>query len=586
MHYALSFIQDLAVIMLIAGIVTVLFHRFKQPVVLGYIAAGVIIGPHTPPFKLIHDEATITIFGELGVIFLLFSLGLEFSLRKLAKVGMTAAMAAVAEIVLLLWLGYEIGRSFGWKTMDALFLGAMLAISSTTIIVKALDELNLKRTRAAQIIYGILIVEDILAIAIIALLSSIASNAAVDVGHIATTLIRLLLFILISLVVGILLVPRLLHYVLGFKRNEMLLVSVLGLCFGFCLIVVKLGYSVALGAFLIGAIMAESRAVDAIKQSIASLRDMFSAVFFVTIGLMLDPGILAAYTWPIVVITLVVIFGKILGCGLGVFAAGNDGRTAMQVGMSVAQIGEFSFIIASLGVSLRVTSEFLYPIAVAVSVLTTFFTPYLMRAADPLTQRFAATLPNPVVNVFAAYTQWLSNLQLKREKAMTFSIIRSIIIYVAVNMAFVAAIFLSASYLDGHIGHWLEIPHARAAHPHSMLLWCAALALSMPFLVAIYRRLQTAAQRLAIVSVSPDMTGRLTARIRHILAELVPIVAMVGLFLLVAALSGSILPPIDLLIVVLICAALLLFLIWRWCEQIHAKWQTALQETLSHNTEH
>ncbi len=577
MSHAIHFIQDLAVVMLIAGIITVIFHHLKQPVVLGYIVAGVIIGPYTPPFELIHDEATISTLGELGVIFLMFWLGLEFSLRKLARVGATAIVAALAEIILMLWLGYEIGHNFGWKTMDALFLGAMLAISSTTIIVKALDELGLKRQRFAQVVFGILIVEDILAIAMIALLSGIARGGAVETTHVFTTLARLLLFMTVSLIIGLMTVPRLLHHIARFRRDEILLVTILGLCFGFCLLVVKLGYSIALGAFLIGAIMAESRALHAIERLMASLRDMFSAIFFITIGLMLDWRVLIDYAGPIAIITAVVVFGKILSCSLGAFAAGQDGRTSMRIGMSLAQIGEFSFIIASLGKSLRVTSDFLYPIAVAISALTTFFTPYLIRAADPLTQRIATVLPSALVSLFSRYTQWLSNVQPSGDSAAIFKLIRNILMQIAINLALVAAIFIGVTYFAKYAHSWLT---AWAPNPlvRSVLLWSAALAISLPFLVAVYRKVKSLALLLAEMSVRPTVTGEFTASIRRALAELVPATAMVGIFLMVAVLSSGILPPIELLIIVLSCAALLLLLLWRWLVRIHAKLQIALRE--------
>src|SRR6202012_3157463 len=312
MHHGIGFIQDLADVMALAGVVTVLFHRLKQPVVLGYIAAGVIIGPYTPPFQLIHDEQTIQTLGELGVVFLMFSLGLEFSLRKLFQVGATAIVAALSEIVLMLWLGFEIGRAFGWSSMDSLFLGAILAISSTTIIVKALSELGLKRERFAQLVFGILIVEDILAIAMLVLLSSIAQTGQLSAGIALITLGKLLLFMTVSLVVGILVVPRALNYVARSNSDEMLLVAVLGFCFGFCLLVVKLDYSIALGGFLVGSLMAEARQLHRIEHLIAPLRDAFSAIFFVTIGLMLNPAVMLDYAWPIAVITRAALVGKIV----------------------------------------------------------------------------------------------------------------------------------------------------------------------------------------------------------------------------------------------------------------------------------
>ena len=382
------FLQDLAVVMMVAGLVTVLFHRFKQPVVLGYIMAGVIIGPHTPPFPLIHEEETINTLAELGVILLMFSLGLEFSLRKLRQVGGTAFIAAFLEILLMVWVGYEIGRLFGWSTMDCIFLGAILSISSTTIIVKALGELGKTKERFAQLIFGILIIEDILAIAMIALLSGIAMTGSLNVGQVGTTIGKLAIFLVATLVVGLIAVPRLLGYVARFKSNEMLLVTVLGLCFGVSLLAVKLGYSVALGAFIIGAIVAEAREIHRIETLVEPVRDMFSAIFFVAIGLLIDPKMLGAYWLPILVITLAVVFGKVFTCAFGAFMGGNGSRTSLRVGMGLAQIGEFSFIIASLGLTLNVTSKFLYPIAVAVSAITTLLTPYLIKSADGLVNLF------------------------------------------------------------------------------------------------------------------------------------------------------------------------------------------------------
>ncbi|WP_199540315.1 cation:proton antiporter [Paraburkholderia kururiensis] len=580
MHHGIGFIQDLAVVMVLAGIVTVLFHRLRQPVVLGYIAAGVIIGPYTPPFQLIHDEQTIQTLGELGVVFLMFSLGLEFSLRKLFRVGATAVVAALSEIVLMLWIGFEIGRAFGWSPMDSLFLGAILAISSTTIIVKALSELGLKRESFAQLVFGILIVEDILGIAMLVLLSGIAQTGQLSAGIAFVTLGKLLLFMTVSLVAGILVVPRVLAYVARTGSDEMLLVAVLGFCFGFCLLVVKLDYSIALGAFLIGAIMAESRHLHRIEHLIAPLRDAFSAIFFVTIGLMLNPLVLVDYALPIATITAAVILGKLVSCGLGTFLAGKDGRTAMRVGMTVSQIGEFSFIIASLGLTLKVTSAFLYPVAVSVSALTTLTTPYLIRVADPLSRRVANAMPPTLANVFGLYGQWLRSLRPASGEPTVLGMTGPIVVQIAVNLALVAAIFLGVSYsapwTSGFLANWLGEESMRR-----VVLWSGALVLSMPFLVAVWRKATSLAMLLAEVSVQPATAGRFTGAIRQTIAQLVPVVSMIGVFLLVAALSGAILPPVGLLTAVLVCAALLMAVLWRWCVKIHASMQIAFKETLN-----
>jgi CPA2 family monovalent cation:H+ antiporter-2 len=568
--HAISFIQDLAVIMLVAGMVTIIFHRLKQPVVLGYIVAGFIIGPHTPPFGLIHDEDTIKTLAELGVIFLMFCLGLEFSLRKLFKVGATAFIAAFLEIGLMIWLGYEIGNAFGWSTMDSLFLGAILAISSTTIIVKALNDLNMKHQRFAQLIFGVLIVEDILGIGIIALVSS---------GEVFSTVGKLSLFMVVALVIGILLVPRLLAYVAKFESNEMLLVTVLGLCFGFCLLVVKLEYSMVLGAFLIGAIMAESRQLAKIEHLIEPIRDMFSAIFFVAIGLMIDPSILVAYAWPIAVITVAVVLGKVATCGIGAFIAGNDGRTSLRVGMGLSQIGEFSFIIAALGMTLQVTSDFLYPVAVAVSAITTLLTPYLIRAADPLSHKLAVMMPGRMVRVFSLYGEWLRSIQPQGEGALLATMIRRILLQVGVNLALVVALFFCGGYFAEQIGSYLSTWISDVGW-HKALICGAALLVSLPFLIAAYRKLKALAMLLAEMGVKPEMAGRHTARVRRIIAEVIPVLALVVMFVMLAALSASILPSTELLLGIAVVAAVLVALLWRWFVRLHTRMQVALLETL------
>ncbi|NMX89670.1 MULTISPECIES: cation:proton antiporter [unclassified Pseudomonas] len=580
--HAISFIQDLAVIMLVAGVVTILFHRLKQPVVLGYIVAGFIIGPHTPPFGLIHDEDTIKTLAELGVIFLMFCLGLEFSLRKLFKVGATAFIAAFLEIILMIWIGYEIGQWFDWNTMDSLFLGAILAISSTTIIVKALNDLKMKNQRFAQLIFGVLIVEDILGIGIIALLSSIAVSGTVSSGEVFSTVGKLSLFMIVALVIGILLVPRLLAYVAKFESNEMLLITVLGLCFGFCLLVVKLEYSMVLGAFLIGAIMAESRQLLKIERLIEPVRDMFSAIFFVAIGLMIDPQILLQYAWPIAVITVAVVLGKMLSCGLGAFIGGNDGRTSLRVGMGLSQIGEFSFIIAALGMTLQVTSDFLYPVAVAVSAITTLLTPYLIRGADPLSLKIAAVMPQRLSRVFGMYGEWLRSISPQGEGAMLASMIRKIILQVGVNLALVVAIFFTGSFfaarIGGYLEGWISDPSWQKA-----LIWGGALLLSLPFLIAAYRKLKALSMLLAEMSVKPEMAGRHTQRVRRVIAELIPILSLLVIFLLLAALSASILPTNKLLVLIAVVTAAVAAVLWRWFIRIHTRMQVALLETLDNH---
>lgn len=583
--HAAAFIQDLAVIMLVAGMVTIIFHRMKQPVVLGYILAGLILGPHTPPFSMVHDNHTIEILAELGIVFLMFSLGLEFSLRKLRAVGATAVVAALVEIVVMVWLGYEIGSYFGWKSMDSIFLGAMLAISSTTIIVKALDELNMKHERFAQMIFGVLIVEDILGIGIIALLSGIAATGQVSTLDAAVTISNLTLFMVVALVLGIILVPKLLEYVASFKRDEMLLITILGLCFGFCLLVIKLDYSVALGAFMIGAIMAESRRIRAIERLIMPIRDMFSAIFFVAIGLMLDPAIIIEYAEPVIVVILVIIFGKIFACTLGAMAAGNDGRTSLRVGMGLSQIGEFSFIIASLGLTLGVTSSFLYPIAVAASVITTLTTPYLIKAADPLSSTLARNMPARISQFFRLYSDWLAsnNHAPDSDGAILAGIYRKLLLQVFVNLCMVSALFLGAVWLVNV--HLVSLPSPmRDIMWQQALTWGSALLLAAPFLIAAFRKLQSLGLLLADHT-TQGMTGNDCGRVQRFIAKAVNVLAVVGMALLILALSHRIMPPLDVWVVVLLIVAGLVALLWRWFVILHYRMQIALIETLSQEKE-
>jgi len=579
MHTA-TFLQDLAVIMIVAGLVTVIFHRFKQPVVLGYIIAGVIIGPHTPPFPLIHDKETIDTLSELGVILLMFSIGLEFNLRKLRQVGGTAFIAAFLEILLMLWIGYEIGRLFGWGTMDSIFLGAMLSISSTTIIAKSLTDLGKTREPFAQLIFGILIIEDILAIVMIVLLSGIAMTGTLNVTTVGTTLGKLAIFLVAALVAGLIAVPRLVAYVAKFKSNEMLLITVLGLCFGFSLLAAKLGYSVALGAFIIGAVIAESREIHRIEILTEPIRDMFSAVFFVAIGLLIDPKLLLQHWVPVTVITIGVVVGQSLTCAFGAFVAGHDTRTSLRVGLGLAQIGEFSFIIAALGLSLNVTSEFLYPIAVAVSAVTTLLNPYLIKNADRFVGWFDRVAPPKLVNYLALYTQWVGQLGSERHTSMAAKLGRRWLGQMVLNAALVAAVFAGVAFISLHPPVWLKA-FRLGTETTKAVLWLTAMILSLPLLIATFRKLQAFGMLIAEVRVQRATAGERTAAIRDVVAQSVLIAGVVVLILYVFVLSSTLLPSLEILLVLLVIVGLVALLLWRSFIKIYSRAQIALHETLS-----
>lgn len=405
-----TFLRDLAVVLTVSAGVTILFHVLRQPVVLGYLVAGILIGPHTPPFSFVTDLHSIHTLAELGIVLLLFSLGLEFDLKKLRQVGAVAILAAILEILFMLWLGYSAGQVFGWRQMDSLFLGALLAISSTTIIVQVLMETGRLRERFAQIILGILIVEDIAAIIILVVLSGLAHAGAITVLDVGWALLRVLMFMTTALLVGVLFIPRMLAFVARFQRSEMLTVTVLGLAFGLAVLGVLMGFSVALGAFLMGAIMAESEAAHFIVERIEPIRQMFTAIFFVATGMLFEPALVAELWEIILVITALTIVGKVVSCSAGTFLAGYPGSIALPVGLGMAQIGEFSFIIANLGRSSGVTGATLYPIAVAVSSLTAFLTPYLLRSADAATAVLTRYSPRPLVTFATFYTSWVERL--------------------------------------------------------------------------------------------------------------------------------------------------------------------------------
>ena len=578
--HTVAFLQDLAVVMIVAGLVTILFHRFKQPVVLGYILAGFIIGPHTPPFSLITQEESIHTLAEIGVILLMFSLGLEFSLGKLKKVGGTAVLAACLEIFGMGWVGYELGKLFNWTNTDSLFLGAMLSMSSTTIIIKVLNEMGRTKDKFAQLIFGILIIEDILGIAMIALLSGIAMTGALSVSAVGLTLGKLALFMVVVLVAGLIAVPRLLGYVARFKSNEMLLITVLALCFGVSLLAQKLGYSVALGAFVIGAVIAEAREIHRIETLVEPVRDMFSAVFFVAIGLLIEPRMLMLHWFPVLVITLAVIFCKVIACASGTFLGGYDRHTSLRVGMSVAQIGEFSFIIASLGLSLKVTSNFLYPIAVAVSVLTTLLTPYLIRSTDGVVNWFDRVAPKSLVNTLEIYTRWVGQLGSQRQPSLASKLVWKWSRQMALNIALITAVFIAAAFLNQRPPNWLKQFQLDEdwAKP---VLWLAAAILSLPMFIATVRKLQALGLLVAELRVRESAAGDRTTAIRAVVAQVIPIAGTVILGLYVLVLSSTLLPTFKVMLGLLLAAGIISWLLRRSFIKVYSKAQVALEETFA-----
>lgn len=413
------FLQDLAIVMAVSAVITIVFQRLQIPTVLGYLIAGLLIGPHAiaglligPHFSysLVHDLQSIQTLSELGIVFLLFTIGLEFSITKILRVGLVALFAGLFEIPLMICIGYSLGHAMGWKFMDCLFLGAIVSISSTTIIAKVLVDLKMIHEKFAHVILGILVVEDILAIVIIALLSGIATTGQLTPHEVGVATMKVVTFIVVALIVMALTVPRLLAYVEKLRVHETMIITVLGLALGSSLLAVKLGFSAALGAFLIGAVIAETRSAHEVVRRMEPLRDMFTAVFFVSVGMLIDPSMIVQYAGPIALIAAATIAGKITTCSIGTFLTGNSAPNSLRVGLGLAQIGEFSFIIARLGQSLNVTSAFLYPIAVSVSAITAFTTPLLIKNVHLIVGLIRRVVPVSVANFAGFYTSWLSHV--------------------------------------------------------------------------------------------------------------------------------------------------------------------------------
>lgn len=397
-------IVDLALILLVGAFITILFKRIKQPLVLGYIIAGFLVGPHFTLIPTVVDNENIETFAEIGVIMLLFSLGLEFSFKKLVSVGGSASITAVVEILFIGLGGYLTGYLLGWKPIDSLFLGGMLASSSTTIILKAFDELGLKTRQFAQVVFGVLIVEDIIVILLMVLLSTVAVTQQFEGSEIIFTILKLIFFLLLWFLVGIYLLPSFLKKARKFMDGETTLIFAIGLCFGMVVLATQVGFSAELGAFVMGSIIAETVMAERVEHITMPIKQLFGTIFFVSVGMMIDPNAMVTYAWPILVITALTLFGKFFFSGLGALISGLPLKQSMQIGMSMAQIGEFAFIVATLGLSLGVISDFLFPIAVGVSAITTFTTPYMMKMADPFYDWLMTKLPSRWVTRIENYS--------------------------------------------------------------------------------------------------------------------------------------------------------------------------------------
>ena len=444
-HHLQPLISDLGLILMTAAVAVLLFKKIKQPLVLGYLIAGFLAGNHFDFFPSVKDIKSVEVWAEIGVIFLLFSLGLEFSFKKLMKVGGTASITAVTQIIAMVSIGYLVGQWIGWKPMDSIFLGVILSISSTTIILKTFDELGVKTQKFAGIVIGSLIVQDIVAILMMVLLSTIAVSQQFSGSELLLSVLKLIFFLTIWFVGGIFFIPTLLKKAKNILTDEMLLIISLALCLMMVILAANVGFSPALGAFIMGSIIAETTQAEHIEHLVKPVKDLFGAVFFVSVGMLINPGTLYEYALPVAILTFVVIIGQSVSSTIGALLSGQPLKQSVQTGMSLSQIGEFSFIIATLGMTLNVTSNFLYPIVVAVSAVTTFTTPFMVKFATPFSEYLEKKLPRKWIKKIERYSanaqsiKLVSNWQIVVRAFLTQVIIHSVII--------VAVILLSSKFI-------------------------------------------------------------------------------------------------------------------------------------------
>ena len=439
-----TLINDLALILIVASIVTLLFKKLKQPLVLGYVVAGFLVSPHMPYTMSVIDNSDIKTWADIGVMFLLFSRGLDFSFKKILKMGMSPIIAACTIIFFMMTLGIVVGHAFSWARMDCIFLGGMLAMSSTTIIYKALDDMGLRQQKFAGMVMSVLILEDILAIVMMVVLAAIAEGSSPDGGEMIGVVMKIGFFLVLWFVVGIFLVPLFLRSMRKLMNGETLLIVALGLCCFMAVLSTKVGFSSAFGAFVMGSILAETIEAERIIKLVEPVKNLFGAIFFVSVGMLVDPNIIVAYAVPIMVLVLTILLGQAVFGTFGFMLGGQSLKSAMRCGFSMTQIGEFSFIIASLGLSLGVIGQFLYPVVVAVSVITTFLTPYMMKASVPCYNILERRLPK-------SWVKAMNNIALshpapahgeRRWRSLLLQMTRITLIYSILSSASIAVMFM------------------------------------------------------------------------------------------------------------------------------------------------
>ncbi|MBS1117790.1 MAG: potassium/proton antiporter rosb [Deltaproteobacteria bacterium] len=573
-----EFLTALTIVLGVAGVTTIVFQRLRQPVVLGYILAGLLIGPHVP-FPVVANADVVQTLSELGVILLMFGLGLEFSLGKLFRAAPTAGITAVLQCSLMLWLGYLAARLLGWTSMESIYAGAAISISSTTIIAKAFDEQGV-RGHLREFVVAILIVEDLVAVLLMAILTGVSSGSGVSASELAVTGARLAVFLVALVVIGMLIVPRLMRAVVSLERAETTIVASIGICFGVSLLVQAFGYSVALGAFIAGMLVAESGEAPRIEPLVHPVRDIFAAVFFVSVGMLIDPGELAKHWLAIVVLTLLVVVGKIAGVSFGAFMTGKGTRTAVAAGMSLAQIGEFSFIIAALGLSLGVIGGHVYSVAVAVSAITTLLTPSLIRRSHRFASFVDRKLPKPLQTFVALYASWVDRMRASRHESRSAlrRFARTLLLDVFVIASGLIGVSLTFDTLVSALEDGVRIRHSVAR----VIVVAAGGALVLPFCVSVLRTTQRFARLLGELAMPRQDRAAvdLGRQPRVVLEAAVRLVGVLIVGSALIAITQPFLPGYTAAVVLLIAITVLAGVFWRTARGLQGHVRAASQAVI------
>lgn len=574
-------LKDLAIILATAGLATIIFKQLKQPVILGYLLAGFIVGPYTFAGSLVSDPETVRTLGDIGVIFLLFALGLEFNFRKLRKVGATALVSGTLQVLVMIWIGYMVGLAFGLTTLGAIFLGAIISMSSTVIIVKVVSEYKQQDTQWAQIVFGILIVEDILAVLLITLLSATGGADALTPASVGSLLGMFALFIIGALVLGLLLVPRLVAFVAKMELDDVLVTVAVALGFGLAVLGGILGFSPALGAFLMGALIAESSAHKVVEEKILPIRDLFTSVFFVTVGMLVDPAALVEH-WPLILaVTLAVIFGKLLAGSVATFLGGRDVPTSLRVGFGLAQVGEFSFILAALAASTGATDAPLYVVAVSAACVTAFTTPYLIRSAPRAVRVFERRAPRALLTYANLYAAWTGRLRDGRgtdsARRAAFRAAVPATIYGAVTIAIIVFGGLSVTTVGNSLA-------SRAGREDAALVfgWLAVGIVALPFGFLYVRSQHAFARQLAKAAVPERLkVDGNVAPIQTVLERTFLFGGLLTASIALLLFASPFIPTAPLLAVVVVTLALTGGLLYKALTRVQSRVETTIKSVLS-----